>query len=183
MCLCVCTIYTGYTVSTIILALELYYTQASICMNSGDVYTHTHTFSHCVWKCTEVITMPTKFKVEKHFGKWTRRECVCSVRAEDHLPQCVPRFCPIWVSRWDGPCCHRQVWAQSSALRSNSVSHTWDHTHTHFYSLLALLFVYIGETSTVMQPSDFSMLKRCQIALLSRSRASVHGCLVSMTLW
>lgn len=41
-----------------------------------------------------------------------------------HLPQWAPRFCPIRVSRWDGPCSHRQVCAQCSALLSSSVSHT-----------------------------------------------------------
>lgn len=41
-----------------------------------------------------------------------------------HLPQCAPRFWPICVNMWLGPCSHRQVCAQCSALLSNSESHT-----------------------------------------------------------
>lgn len=41
-----------------------------------------------------------------------------------HLPQWAPRFCPICGSNPEGPCSHKQVSAHSSAVRSNSVSHT-----------------------------------------------------------
>lgn len=57
-------------------------------------------------------------------------QCDLNIVCIQHLPQWAPRFWPIRVSKWDGPCSQRQVCAQCSALLSSSLSHTCNSVET-----------------------------------------------------
>ena len=109
------------------------HTQIWLCKHR--LYTHICSIIYAFTKLSTHLWIPTDLQVWLCTNRYTHthnRNNIAIILAlyalpsisitfvHTYLPQWAPRFWPIWVNMWLGPCSQRQLCAQCSALLSNS---------------------------------------------------------------